>query len=194
MAVNQVLQLLDILSQTHLEDRQDIHVWTPSASGQFSTKTAYERYFTGGVKFEPYRRLWKTWAPLKVKLFLWLAIWNRVWTADRLARRGMQHPEHCILCDQESKDINHLFVSCSFSRQVWFGALRPIGLERLVPSPNERKFIHWWRRAQKRVGDQARKGFNSLVQLVAWQVWKHRNACIFDAKSPNLQLLLEEIR
>jgi hypothetical protein len=33
---------------------------------------------------------------------------------DRLARRGMDHPEKCPLCDQEQETIDHLLLSCVF--------------------------------------------------------------------------------
>ena len=33
-----------------------------------------------------------------------------------------------------------------------------------------------------------RKGFNTLVILVAWWIWKHINACVFDGVSPNTVL------
>jgi hypothetical protein len=32
--------------------------------------------------------------------FMWLVEHNRCWTTDRLAKRGMDHPEHFSLCDQ----------------------------------------------------------------------------------------------
>jgi len=35
---------------------------------------------------------------------LWLMAHNRCWTADRLARRGLPHPEECPLCEQEDED------------------------------------------------------------------------------------------
>jgi hypothetical protein len=37
---------------------------------------------------------------LKCKLFLWLAIRDRVWTTDRLQKRGLPHTDVCHLCDQ----------------------------------------------------------------------------------------------
>jgi hypothetical protein len=40
-------------------------------------------------------------------------------------------------------------------------------------------FIEWWRHAMQQIEKQHRKGFNSLVVLVAWWIWKHRNACVF---------------
>jgi hypothetical protein len=40
----------------------DQHIWTPSSSGKYSTKSAYDRFFTGAVGFEPVDRIWNTWA------------------------------------------------------------------------------------------------------------------------------------
>ncbi|KAF0903344.1 hypothetical protein E2562_026786, partial [Oryza meyeriana var. granulata] len=50
------------------------------------------------VSFVPCRWLWKSWAPRNA-LFIWLAIYNRCWTANRLARRGLPRPSQCPLCD-----------------------------------------------------------------------------------------------
>jgi hypothetical protein len=46
----------------------------------------------GAISFEPWKRLWKSWAPRKCKFFRWLAIRNKCWTADRLQRKGLPHP------------------------------------------------------------------------------------------------------
>lgn len=91
-AIWEFLQLWDLVQNFNLRpDQEDTHVWLPHSLGTYTTKSAYERFFQGVVSFEPYRRLWKSWAPLRVKVFLWLAILNRCWTAHRLARRGMPH-------------------------------------------------------------------------------------------------------
>jgi hypothetical protein len=69
----------------------DQHIWTPSPSGSFSSKSAYDSFFLGAVSFEPADRIWISWAPPKCKFFLWLAALNQCWIADRLARRGLEH-------------------------------------------------------------------------------------------------------
>ncbi|WVZ64627.1 hypothetical protein U9M48_014121 [Paspalum notatum var. saurae] len=38
-----------------------------------------------------------------------------------------------------------------------------------------------------------RKGFNSLVILVAWLLWKHRNARVFDGTPPQVQTVLSQV-
>jgi len=147
-------------------------------------------FFVGSITFEPWKRLWKSWAPNKCKTFIWLAIRNRCWTADRLQKRGLPHPECCPLCDQDEENIQHILTSCAFARQFWFAVLQPLNLAHLAPSSSIASFAEWWRRSWKKIRKQHRRGFNSLCILGAWILWKHRNACVFDGTSPNLQRAL----
>jgi hypothetical protein len=50
----------------------------------------------------------------------------------------------------------------------------------------EASFEDWWRLSCQRVEGLARKGFNSLVILGAWSIWKHRNRCVFDGSPPSV--------
>jgi len=84
------LELWDIISEVELQPGvEDSHIWRFSLCGQYTAKSAYDRFFQGVIRFEPYERIWKTWAPGKCRFFLWLVAHNRCWTADRLARRGL---------------------------------------------------------------------------------------------------------
>ena len=64
----------------------DQHSWRLSKSGSYSSKSAYEAFFIGTIRFAPWKRIWKSWAPLKCKFFIWLVLNNRCWTTDRLAK------------------------------------------------------------------------------------------------------------
>jgi hypothetical protein len=92
----------------------------------------YNGLFMGSVFFWHYTRVWKIWAPLKCRFFIWLAAHNRCWTADRLAKRGLNHPEKCLLCDQAEETLDHLLVACSFSRIFWYQLFRKFGLHSLA--------------------------------------------------------------
>ncbi|GJN40287.1 hypothetical protein PR202_gb29485 [Eleusine coracana subsp. coracana] len=48
----------------------------------------------------------------------------------------------------------------------------------------------WWRKAVKRVPKKNKKGLNSTIIMVAWVLWKHRNACVFDGVQANMTELL----
>jgi hypothetical protein len=37
------------------------------------------------------------------------------------------------------------------------------------------------------------KGLNSLIILVVWEIWKHRKACVFDNKRPNIQEVVRAV-
>jgi len=137
--------------------------------------------------------VWKSWAPAKCKMFLWLAIKNKCWTADQLTKRGLPHPDKCILCDQE-ETIQHILTTYVFARQFWHSVLSPLNLQQLVPNRTEHSFATWWRKITKRVGKQHRKGVNSLIILGAWTLWKHRNACVFDGDSPSVSTSMRNLQ
>ena len=118
---------------------------------------------------------------------------NRCWTADWLARRGLQHPDKCLLCDQEEETIQHILTSCVFARQVWTTVLGRVGLQHLAPTLEFDTFKDWWRWAAQRAPKAARKGMNSLLILTAWFIWKMRNRCMFDGCQPAARPVLQEI-
>lgn len=126
-----------------------------------SSKSAYEHYHIGGIVFEPHKRIWKTWAPLKAKLFIWLVMWKRCWTADRLVCRRLPHPETCPFCDQAEENIQHILITCVFVRETWYRVLATIGLQNVAPTPNYKSVKDWWRRAGGRVPKEKKKGFNT---------------------------------
>ena len=183
-------QLWDIIQDFMRSPNEDSHSWRFESSGVFTTKSAYRAFFHGSINFEPWRQIWKTWAPPKCKVFLWLAVRDRCWTADHLVKQNLPHPNQCPLCDQADETIQHLLTSCVFAREFWFRVLSPLGLQHGVPSLNEQNFAEWWRKASKRTPKDKRKGFNSLVVMCAWLIWKHRNACVFEGASPNMNDLL----
>jgi hypothetical protein len=64
----------------------------------------------GSMKFEPYERIWKTWALVKCMFFVWLVAHNNCWCVDHLAQGSMVHPDKCPLCDREEKNNDHLLL------------------------------------------------------------------------------------
>ena len=64
--------------------------------------------------------VWKVWAPPKCKFFAWLIIQNRVWTADRLRRRGLPNCDLCPLCKQTGETAAHLLFQCRFAKRIWY--------------------------------------------------------------------------
>jgi hypothetical protein len=164
--------------------RLKTHIWRFSSSGQYSAKSAYEGFFIGSTLFGPFERIWKSWAPPKCRFFMWLVAHDRCWMANRLARRGLPHPAQCPLCDQEEETINHLLVSCVFARQFWFFLLQHFGIHQFCPQLTDSSFDLLWENSSNAAAGLTKKGFNSLVILGAWTLWKHCNRCVFDGATP----------
>jgi hypothetical protein len=144
----------------------------------------------GATLLKPCDRIWKTWAPPKCRVFLWLVSHKRCWTADRLERRGLPHPEKCPLCDQENEDIDHLLVSCVFTRKFGYHPLRQVDLHLPAPHPTDYLFDDWWEKVSLATLGLTRRGLNSLIILRVWTIWNHRNKCVFDGASPSMVEIL----
>ena len=51
----------------------------------------------------------------------------------------------------------------------------------------------WWAAARKRIPRDTRKGFDSLVVLVSWLLWKERNNRTFDRRARTAQEMQAEV-
>ena len=93
----------------------------------------------------------------------------------------------------EDETINYLLVTYVFGWEFWFLWLRQIGLQILAPHPEAQSFMEWWRGASAAVEDQASRGLYSLIILGAWNLWNHRNRCVFDGRPPSIATALVQV-
>jgi hypothetical protein len=63
----------------------------------------------------------------------------------------------------------------------------------LAPQPVVTRFSGWWKRAVAAAAKLVRKGLNSLIILVACEIWKHHNACVLEKKR-SVQEVLRSVR
>jgi hypothetical protein len=123
---------------------------------------------------------------------------GRCWTTDRLAKKGLPHPQFCPLCDQEEETLNHLLVSCVLSREVWFQIMKSVGLQHLASNLENSSFEDWWEGVDVVSVDSAynglHKGLNSLIILGAWAIWNHRNRCVFNGVQPSSSMVINWVK
>jgi hypothetical protein len=115
-------------------------------------------------------------------------------TKDAGQQTGWQEKGYNILlpahCDQAQETIDHLLVSCVFARQMWFFILQKFGLQMLAPNLEDESFDDWWISASGRVSGQVLNELNSIIILGTWNLWNHRNRCVFDGASPSISNIL----
>ena len=63
--------------------------------------------------------LWKWHVPLKIKLFCWLSMENKILTGDNYMKKGGIRPNICLLCYKEEENMIHMFHKCPFTKVVW---------------------------------------------------------------------------
>jgi len=201
LTVQVLLEYLDLWERLQLfnltDGTPDKVLWKWTTDRSFSTSSAYSAFFLGQYAVHGVKNLWKTRAPAKCKFFLWLAIHERCWTAERRKRHNLQVVDTCALCDQEAESITHLLIGCSFSRQIWLSLLLHLGLQQLCPTGSETSLAYWWLSSRKQLGKHERRGFDSLVILISWMIWKERNARNFNNQAMTVvqlrDLILEEL-
>ena len=101
------------------DQQQDTIKWKHTASGFFSTSSAYNCQFQGMLRTSFRTMLWKVWAPARLKFTVWLLLKNRLWCNDRLQRRGWPNEYFCQLCLRNLETSQHLFWHCPFSSTIW---------------------------------------------------------------------------
>jgi hypothetical protein len=156
-------------------------IWTRTADGCYSAKSAYLLQFEGCVESFLQKQVWKVWVPSRSKFFMWLLLQKRIWTVDRLLTREWINQYFCLLCRRNMETAGHLFLECPFSRQVWEGISIWLSLPRLEPrswSPTW-EIQEWFVATVVEVGSGRHKGAQSAVILVCWLIWREWNSRIF---------------
>jgi hypothetical protein len=127
LTVDVVVQFLRLWTAVHTVEMRgtgaDEFQWKWTASGKFSTRSAYRMFFAGQTALPGAAELWDSFAPLKYKFHGWLTLQKRCWTDDRLERRGLPNHGLCLLCARHNETSDHLVLQCPFSRDVWASLL-----------------------------------------------------------------------
>lgn len=125
----------NLIPNVHLLDNQDDSItWKLTASGVYTAVSAYRAQILGCTKAPRIYSIWKTWVLPKAKFFTWLITQDRVWTSDRLARRGWDHSPSCPLCRATVETSHHLMSECRYTRRIWDQVATWVALPGLRPS------------------------------------------------------------
>jgi len=190
------VKLWELLRDVQLQPNQEDEIrWKLTPAGMYTTASAYKAEFTGCTRAALAGGLWKTWAPPKCKLFIWLITQNRVWTSDRLARRDWPHSPFCPLCRSVRESAHHLLSECRYTGKIWQHVADWVAYPELSPNawrPSD-SACTWWLNIATMPG-VPKKAVRSLAMLITWEVWKERNARIFNRQETSVTMLLEKIK
>lgn len=134
--------------------------------------------------------VWRVWAPSKIKFFLWLFLQERVWTADRLQRRGWPNEYFCQLCRRNLETTAHLAMECPIVHHLWQRVATWVRQLAMLPEAWEKEQSTgiWYDNLVPRQNNiRVAKGLRSIVMLTIWTIWNERNARVFKREEKSVR-------
>lgn len=130
--------------------------------------------------------VWQNYAPSRVPFFAWLLVQARIHTRDVLLRKHIVEAAGAgfPLCTSPLETADHLIFGCAFACSFW-QAVGKISFEATTVSE-----LHL---LSPPSGVPVASGPTFLL-LCCWQLWKHRNAVVFQGMPPSLSRLLRACR
>jgi hypothetical protein len=196
-AIAEFLLIWEEVRTVALSDSPDAFSWCLGAAGRYSSRDTYAAFFLGREYAPCAEEIWRSWAPLEVKIFAWLVVRARLWTADRLARRNLPHTRVCQLCCQQDEDTTHMLLGCPYAREVWYSMLLPMGLHRFTPD-GTKGLADWWPQLAEAGTVRHSRQTNTTVIATLRFIWLERNNRVFERKisPPNstVNLIRAELR
>lgn len=149
-------------------DEPDQFDWPCDASGKYTASSTYMRLCIGYTRAPAAGCISRSWAPLKCKIFMWLACQYRLWTSDRRARHGLQDaPSPCYTCLQDEDNADHILVQRVYACEVWHSCFSSWRFTIHTPDANA-TFLQWWLEQRSRFRGKAKRSVDSVVILIAW--------------------------
>jgi hypothetical protein len=116
------------------------------------------------------RQFWNWDLARKIKLFMWLALENKILTWDNLIKEGWEGPSLCYLCHRDEDTVFHIFVSCTFSQKNWFSLSTVYNFATIWGGSILTLFYENWLKLEK---------YRSTLPELTCYIWLPRNNCIF---------------
>nr|CAN81329.1 hypothetical protein VITISV_039333 [Vitis vinifera] len=117
--LDMVGNLLHVLRGYKPTSEEDAVYWKGGRNGQFKVKEAYNLVVNTVANNFPKSNIWVDKVPTKILFFAWEATWGKVFTLDRLQKRGWQLPNLCFLCGCEEESVNHILIHCIVAKVLW---------------------------------------------------------------------------
>ncbi|KAL6512997.1 hypothetical protein OROHE_019787 [Orobanche hederae] len=127
----------------------------------------------------------------RAKMVLWLVLWERVATKERLAHIHIPVPDTlCPFYKNEVETLPHVIYECQEVRPLWTSLYRWLG--RNTPNPNWAQFLPQLCDdvKGKKPSSKALKG---LVTELVYSIWQDRNRRVFEDTHLEAQIILKQV-
>ncbi|KAK3187888.1 hypothetical protein Dsin_027449 [Dipteronia sinensis] len=116
--------------------------------------------------------------PPKVEIFIWQVLRGRVMVGQVLRNFEIVLDPSLDygLCHEGSETIDHLFLHCSWSRNLWTSCMDWWGVTSCTNNSVKDWFQGWSGLCPK---NRYRRAWDTLFSAIAWYIWESRNLLLF---------------
>lgn len=181
-------------------DEEDSLVWLRDNSGNFSVKSAYYLSTSDSTSASfPHKHVWSKAWPHKVSFFLWQCVLDRLPTLDNLQKRGYVlvtpsgNPRINVfcLCKQGAESNAHLFLTCSFTTQIWRYFCLESGRSVNLTGTTLDITKNWSTTCLSLRGKEV---WIRLYAAIFWVTWLERNNRTFNSKERKVEDIINDIK
>lgn len=176
--------------------KDDSWNWRPEPRGSYSIKSAY--YILQGhdshAEDEFYKAFWCKKIPLKISAFAWKAVQDRIPSRFNLVKNKIIPPTSNTLClffNSENETTNHLLLTCPISHSVW---MKCYNWWHLASANSSSLKSHFSQHMGMMVDKVLTKPWKLLWFLIVYQIWKHRNALVFQSKPLDPDEIFDQVK
>ncbi|GAU49412.1 hypothetical protein TSUD_374310 [Trifolium subterraneum] len=180
-----------------LQDQSvDMWLWQPDPIRGYSVRGAYQLLISHQPipMIDTEDLIWHKQVPLKVSIFAWRLLRNKLLTKDNLANRGIitAEAQSCVAGCGALESAQHLFISCSTFGSLWLLVRSWLGVSSADPIDLADHFRQFTLSAG---GTRARRSFLQLIWLLCvWTISKERNNRLFRNSEQFISQLMDKVK
>nr|XP_010314353.1 uncharacterized protein LOC104645042 [Solanum lycopersicum] len=177
--IRKIMQAKQIVDQVHIKE------------GKGMVKQIYD--YLRGEKAKPIWKclMFKNSARPKAIFTMWILMYRKLATVDRLAKWGLTHDTACVLCTDIDESLDHLFLQCHYVGKVWERVLAWAGFNN-IRAKTWTQFVQWCIQHGKGKTTRAQL-FKMILAEVVYAVWNERNKRIFEDKKSVIDEIVKKI-
>jgi hypothetical protein len=126
--LQEFVMLYVALQQVGLNENRDEIVWRWSANRKLSVSSVYECQFYGALSLFPTTKIWKAKSEPRSRFFAWLAMHDKVLTADNMEKKNWSCNHLCSLCFCQPETTSHILTKCNYTESIWQSLAADYGL------------------------------------------------------------------
>ncbi|XP_071719048.1 uncharacterized protein [Rutidosis leptorrhynchoides] len=188
----QLESLLILLQNVALTNSNDKWIWSIAQDGTFSVKDT--RLYLDSVYLPTAHQStrWHHFLPIKINIFVWRLLLNRLPTRFNLYIRGIDIDSIvCPTCCVAGESTDHTFISCNLAAAVWNRVKIWTGVSWPHLDNNEDLFNWVDLFAASSV---AKSRLYCIVVSTFWWIWRFRNDNLFGSKTIKRSDIFDSIR